>query len=39
MKLTGFSFKREAAWILIFIFGLPLLSGLGYLVAWLVRYR
>jgi hypothetical protein len=37
MKLAGFSFKREAPWLLVFTFGIPLLGGLGYLIAWLLR--
>ena len=37
MRLTGFSFKREAVWLLVFNLGILLLGGLGYLVAWLLR--
>ena len=37
MKLSGFSFKREAVWLLVFNLGILLLGVLGYLIAWLVR--
>jgi len=37
MKLAGFSFKREAVWLLVFNFGILLLGGVGYLVAHLFR--
>ena len=37
MKLTGFTFKREAVWLLVFNLGILLLGGLVYLVAWLLR--
>ena len=38
MKLNGFSFKREAAWLLVFNLGILLPGGLGYLVAHLFRW-
>ena len=38
MKLTGFSFKREAVWLLVFNFGILLLGGVSYLVAHLLRW-
>ena len=38
MKLTGFSFKREAVWLLVFNLGILLLGGLGYLAAHLFRW-
>jgi hypothetical protein len=37
MKLTGFSFKSEAVWILIFGLGIPLLGFLIYLIVLLFR--
>ena len=38
MKLSGFSFKREAVWLLVFNLGLLLLGGLGYLAVHLYRW-
>jgi len=37
MKLTGFSFKSEAVWILIFSLGIPLVGFLVYLIILLFR--
>ena len=37
MRLTRFSFKREALWILIPVLLILLGVGLFYLVRWLIR--
>lgn len=38
MKLTGFSFKTEAIWMIVCSFGLPLVALLLFVVLALVRY-
>ena len=37
VKLTGFSFKSEAVWTLIFGLGIPLVGFLVYLIVLLLR--
>ena len=37
MRLSSFTFKREAGWLMIFSLGLPAIGLLLLFIAWLVH--